>query len=386
MTTKTDRREFLRTTGGIAALTALASGNSMKAQTGPKAGWAIVGLGNYAQYAMQRFTASQQSRIAALVSGDPAKAAQISNRYGVNAARIYDYENFDSIKDNEEVSIVYIITPNGTHSDLAIRAMEAGKHVVVEKTMAATSAEAIRMIRTAKRLDKKLMVAYRARFEPYNQNIIRMAREEEFGKITSIVAHKGFAIGNALGKNNWRLDRSLIGGGSLIDIGVYSIQACRYIAGAEPVEVTATTSNTSGDARFKEVEESIAFTLRFPNGCLATGSASWNYSLQNYFRAVGTNGWVELDPATSNANLRMFASKDIVRSGQAPQPSRIVEERHYANVDQLPIMFDHFSDCVLNNKQPLLPMEEGLRDLEVIEAIYESARTGRGIRPKYSEV
>lgn len=386
MTTKTDRREFLRTTGGIAALTALASGNSMKAQTGPKAGWAIVGLGNYAQYAMQRFTASQQSRIAALVSGDPAKAAQISNRYGVNAARIYDYENFDSIKDNEEVSIVYIITPNGTHSDLAIRAMEAGKHVIVEKTMAATSAEAIRMIRTAKRLDKKLMVAYRARFEPYNQNIIRMAREEEFGKITSIVAHKGFAIGNALGKNNWRLDRSLIGGGSLIDIGVYSIQACRYIAGAEPVEVTATTSNTSGDARFKEVEESIAFTLRFPNGCLATGSASWNYSLQNYFRAVGTNGWVELDPATSNANLRMFASKDIVRSGQAPQPSRIVEERHYANVDQLPIMFDHFSDCVLNNKQPLLPMEEGLRDLEVIEAIYESARTGRGIRPKYSEV
>ncbi|HMO81414.1 MAG TPA: Gfo/Idh/MocA family oxidoreductase [Pyrinomonadaceae bacterium] len=386
MLTKTDRREFLRTTGGIAALTALASGNSTKAQTGPKAGWAIVGLGNYAQYAMQRFTASQQSRIAALVSSDPAKAAQISNRYGVNSGNIYNYENFDSIKENDDVSVVYIITPNGTHSDLAIRAMEAGKHVIVEKTMAATSADAIRMIQTARRLDKKLMVAYRARFEPFNQNVIRMAREEEFGTITSIVAHKGFTIGNALGKNDWRLDRKLIGGGSLVDIGVYSIQACRYIAGAEPVEVTATVSNTSGDPRFKDVEESIAFTLKFSNGCLATGSSSWNYSLQNYFRAVGTKGWVELNPATSNGNLRMFASKDVVRSGQAPQPSRVVEERHFTNIDQLPAMFDHFSDCVLNDKQPLLPMEEGLRDLEVIEAIYESARTGRAITPIYAEV
>jgi predicted dehydrogenase len=386
MTRKTDRRDFLKASAGLTALTAFAPAKSAKAQTGPKAGWAIVGLGNYAQYAMQRFAPSGQSRIAALVSSDRAKADQFASRYGVKGDGIYNYDNLDSIKDNSDVSVVYIVTPNGTHADLAIRAMEAGKHVIVEKTMAATSADAIGMIQTAKRLNKKLMVAYRARFEPFNQNVIRMAREEEFGKITSIVAHKGFAIGNALGKNDWRLDRKLIGGGSLVDIGVYSIQACRYIAGAEPVEVTATVSNTSGDPRFKDVEESVAFTLKFPNGCLATGSSSWNYSLQNYFRAVGTKGWVELDPATSNGNLRMFASKDVVRSGQAPQPSRVVEERHFTNIDQLPAMFDHFSDCVLNNKQPMLPMEEGLRDLEVIEAIYESAQTGRTVSPKYKTV
>jgi len=386
MTTKTDRREFLVTTAGLAAVPALLSAPNAKAQNGPKAGWAIVGLGNYAQYAMQRFAPSNTSRIAALVSSDRAKAEQFAIRYSVRSDSIYNYENFDSIKDNKDVSVVYIITPNGTHADLAIRAMEAGKHVIVEKTMAATTVDAIRMINAAKRLNKKLMVAYRARFEPFNQNVIRMAREEEFGKITSIVAHKGFAIGNALGKNNWRLDRKLIGGGSLVDIGVYSVQACCYIAGAEPIEVTATTGNASGDPRFMEVEESIAFTMRFPNGCLATGSASWNYSLQNYFRAVGTKGWVELDPATSNANLRMFASKDVVRSGPAPQPSRVVEERHYPSVDQLPVMFDHFSDCVLNDKQPMLAMEEGLRDLEVIEAIYESARTGKAVTPKYAAI
>ena len=386
MTRKTDRRDFLKASAGVTALTAFATAKPANAQTRPKAGWAIVGLGNYAQYAMQRFAPSSQSRIAALVSSDRAKADQFASRYVVKSDSIYNYENFDSIKNNAEVSVVYIVTPNGTHADLAIRAMEAGKHVIVEKTMATTSADAVRMIQTAKRLNKKLMVAYRARFEPFNQNVIRMAREEEFGKITSIVAHKGFAIGNALGKNNWRLDRKLIGGGSLVDIGVYSVQACRYIAGAEPVEVTASISNTSNDARFKDVEESIAFTLRFPNGCLATGSSSWNYSLQNYFRAVGTRGWVELDPATSNTNLRMFASKDVVRSGNTPQPSRVVEERHFPGVDQLPVMFDHFSDCVLNDKQPMLSMEEGLRDLEVIEAIYESVRTGKAVAPKYATV
>lgn len=386
MATKTDRREFLKASAGLAALTTFGSARTLYGQAGPKAGWAVVGLGNYAQYAMQRFAQANQSSMAALVSSDRAKASQFANRYGIKSESIYSYDNFDSIKDNSDVSIVYIVTPNGTHADLAIRAMEAGKHVIVEKTMAATSADAARMIRTSKRLNKKLMVAYRARFEPFNQNVIRMAREEEFGKITSVVAHKGFAVGNALGKNNWRLDPKLIGGGSLVDIGVYSIQACRYVAGAEPVEVTATISNTSGDSRFKDVEESIAFTLKFPNGCLATGSSSWNYSLQNYFRAVGTKGWIELDPATSNTNLRMFASKDVIRTGQTPQPGRVVEERHYANIDQLPAMFDHFSDCVLNDKQLLLPMEEGLRDLEVIEAIYESARTRRAIAPKYTAI
>ncbi|MBX9857712.1 MAG: Gfo/Idh/MocA family oxidoreductase [Gemmatimonadaceae bacterium] len=383
---ETDRREFLKLSAGMAALSAMGPSVNLGAQPPRKVGWAIVGLGNYAQYAMERFAPSQRSRIAALVSADRAKAEQFAARHGVRASSLYTYDTFDAITDNPEVSVVYIVTPNGTHADLAIRAMEAGKHVMVEKVMATTSQDAMRMVRAARRLNRKLMVAYRARFEPFNQNVIRMAREAEFGRITSIVAHKGFVIAGAFGKNNWRLDRRLIGGGALVDIGVYSIQACRYVAGADPVEVTATISNTSGDARFGEVEESIAFTLTFPDGCLATGSASWNYALQNYFRAVGPNGWVELDPATSNANLRMFASKTPAGAAAATQPARVVEERFYASVDQLPVMFDHFSDCVLNDRAPMLAPEEGLRDVEVIEALYESARTGRAVRPEYGVV
>lgn len=176
----------------------------------------------------------------------------------------------------------------------------------------------------------------------------------------------------------------MIGGGALVDIGVYSIQACRYIAGQDPVEVSAIAHSTPNDPRFAEVEENISFSLRFPNGILASGSASWNYSLQNYYRVVGTRGWYELDPATSNANLRMFASTErLPRQGQ---PGRVVEERMFPNIDQLPVMFDHFSDCVRTGAQPLIPIDDGLRDLEVIEAVYESARTGRTVKVAYTPI
>lgn len=388
MKNKLSRRDFLINTG-TAALFAGAAATTRASENTPqdtkKLGWAIVGLGGYAQYAMERFAPCRKSAIAALVSSEREKAKKFALRYGINESNLYNYDNFDEIVNNPGIDVVYIITPNGLHADFAVRALKAGKHVITEKTMAANSADALKMIATAKEMNKKLMVAYRARFDVFNQNAIRMAREEEFGKITTIMAHKGFSIGDNLGKNRWRINRKLSGGGSLVDIGVYSIQACRYIAGKNPSEVNAIVHNSPNDGRFKEVEETITFSMKFPNGTLANGTASWNYSNQNYFRAVGTRGWFELDPATSNGNLRMFASKDIVRDNR-PQPSRVVEERFYQNVDQLPVMFDHFSDCILNNTEPLLNMEEGLRDVEVMEAIYKSAETGKTVNVNYRKV
>jgi predicted dehydrogenase len=384
---KQTRRKFLQLSAG-ATLAAAAGPAALSAepnaQNDDKVGWAVVGLGNYAQYAMERLASARRSTISSLVSADPDKAKGCATKFGVRGENIFNYSTFDRIANDPKIEVVYIVTPNSLHADFAIRAMEAGKHVVVEKTMAATSKDALRMIETSKRTERKLMVAYRARFDPFNQAAIRMSRDEEFGKITSIAAHKGFVIGDNLGKDRWRTKRSMIGGGALIDIGVYSIQACRYIAGQDPVEVSAIAHSTPNDPRFAEVEESISFSMRFPNGILATGSASWNYSLQNYYRVVGTRGWYELDPATSNANLRMFASTE--RTPRQGQPGRVVEERMFPNVDQLPLMFDHFSDCVRTGAQPLIPIDDGLRDLEVIEAVYESARTGRTVKVAYASV
>jgi predicted dehydrogenase len=186
--------------------------------------------------------------------------------------------------------------------------------------------------------------------------------------VTSISAHKGFVIGTNLGKNSWRLNKTLAGGGASLDIGIYSIQACRYIAASKPIEVFAFKTNT--DARFAEVDETMIFTIKFDNGILATGSASWNYGLQNYYRVATTKDYYYLDPATSNENLRLHVKQE--------SPTQLAEQ-FLRNVDQIPVMFDHFSDSIIQDKKPLTDGYEGLEDLKVVEAIYKSITEARPI-------
>jgi predicted dehydrogenase len=331
-------------------------------------GYAMLGLGSFASYVAPRIAKSSKSKIVALISGDLVKAKEWALRYNITEKNIYSYDNLEAISKNPMIDAVYIATPVGTHADFALRCFKAGKHVLTEKTMAATVGQAEQMIKAAEDFKRKLMVAYRARFEPFNQEAIKFAKEETYGKVTSIDAHKGFSIGNNLGKNSWRLSKKLAGGGALLDIGIYSIQACRYLAASKPVEVFAWKSNT--DARFAEVDETVSFTIKFENGILATGSASWNYGLQNYYRVGTTKGYFYLDPATSNENLRLFVKQD--------SPSQLTE-LFLRNVDQIPVMFDHFSDCIIQDKTPIVDGFEGLEDLKVIEAIYKSIEERRPV-------
>jgi predicted dehydrogenase len=249
---------------------------------------------------------------------------------------------------------------------LAIAALQAGKHVLSEKPMANTPAECQAMIDAARRADRKLMVAYRCRYEPFNKEMIRMAREQELGPVKVIVADHGFNIGDP---TQWRLKKDLAGGGSLMDIGIYSLQASRYVTGEEPVEVNAMMYSTPGDVRFKEVEETINFQLRFPSGALANCTSSYGYSGQNHYRVVATKGWFELEPATGYSGLRMR-----VRRGGA------TEERDLPARDHFALEMDHMSECVLENKDPLTPGEEGLRDIRIMMAIYEAARLGKTVK------
>jgi predicted dehydrogenase len=368
------RRDFLQKTTVLTAASIAASSDLFASDISPSLGekpigYAFVGLGSYANYIAPRLANCRKSKITALVSSDRAKAKEWATRYQVNEKNIYTNENLDAIISNKEVDAVYIATPVGTHAEFAVRALKAGKHVLTEKTMAASVAQAQQMIAAAESAGKKLMVGYRARFEPYNQAAIQFAREETYGKVTAISAHKGFFIGDSLGKDNWRTQRALAGGGALVDIGIYSIQACRYIAGVEPVEVMAFGEQT--DERLNGLENNLSFMLKFPNGILASGSASWNYSLQNYYRVGCTKGFYQLDPATSNENLRMFIRQD--------NPSQL-SERFFRNIDQIPAMFDHFSECILENKTPATDGYEGLKDLKVIEAIYQSMKENKPVR------
>jgi predicted dehydrogenase len=368
------RRGFLEKAGqGLAAATAFgALANRALAQQVPeppgrKLGWAIVGLGNLAiNQILPAFAKSEKSKVVALVSGHPDKAAKLAARYGVSPKAIYNYQNYDTLKDNPEVDVIYVVLPNSMHAEYTIRGVQAGKHVLSEKPMANTPGDCQAMIDAAKKAGKKLMVAYRCRYEPFNKEMIRMAREQELGPVKVIVADHGFNIGDP---TQWRLKKEFAGGGSLMDIGIYSLQAARYITGEEPVEINAVTYTTPGDVRFKEVEETINFQLRFPSGVLANCTSSYGYAGQNKYRVIATKGWFELEPATSYTGLRMK-----IRRNNATEDRDMPQRDHFA------LEMDHMSDCVMENKDPLTPGEEGLRDLKLMMAIYEAARTGRTVK------
>jgi glucose-fructose oxidoreductase len=364
------RRRFLTTTGaGLAASTI--AGRALEAQRVPdppgrKLGWAVVGLGSLAiNQILPAFAKCERSRVTALVSGSPDKARTLAARYGVPDKGLYTYDTYDRLRGDPDVDVVYVVLPNGMHAEYTVRAARAGKHVLCEKPMANTPAECQQMIDACRQADRMLMVAYRLRYEPFNQALIKVAREREFGPLKLVLADAGFSIGDP---NQWRLKKQMAGGGSLMDIGVYSLNAARYLTGEEPSEVHAMEHTTPGDPRFTEVEETITFQLRFPGGALANCTSSYGAPL-NRFRVVGTTGWAELEPALIYSNLRM-------RAGTWTR----VEERQHPVVDHFTAEMDHLSECVMSGTAPLTPGEEGLRDLRIMTAIYESARERRLVR------
>jgi predicted dehydrogenase len=334
---------------------------------GKKMGYAVVGLGNLAIHQiLPAFSQCEKSKPVALVSGHPDKANKLALRYGIHPKNVYSYQNYDSIKDNPEVDIIYIVLPNGMHAEYTVRGLQAGKHVLSEKPMARTPAECQAMIDAARRADRRLMVAYRCRYEPFNQAMIRMAREQTLGPLKIIQTDAGFDIGDP---NQWRLNKEMAGGGSLMDIGIYSLQAARYLSGEEPTEVNAMMYTTPGDVRFKEVEESINFQLRFPSGILANCTSSYGCAWRSHFRALTTKGYFELDPAIGYSGQRMRVNRE-----------NRLEELSIDPRDHFAAEMEHMSDCVMNGKTPLTPGEEGLRDLKIMMAIYEAARTGNTIQ------
>jgi predicted dehydrogenase len=369
------RRGFMSRVGG-GLLAANVAGTLLKVEAfaqrvpdppGKKLGWAIVGLGSLAiNQILPAFARCEKSKVVAFVSGHPDKANKLALRYGVDAKNIYNYQNYDSIKDNPEVDIIYIVLPNGMHAEYTIRGLQAGKHVLCEKPMANTPEDCQQMIDAGKKANRKLMVAYRCRYEPFNQEAIRLARSKELGPVKVITADNGW---NASDPNMWRLNKKMAGGGCLMDIGIYALQSARYISGEEPVEINAMTYSTPGDPRFREVEETINFQLRFPSGVLANCTSSYGYSSQSHTRVICTNGWYEMDPATIYDGLRLYVHRN-----------NLSEEVNLPAKDHFTLEMDHMSDCVMNNQEPLTPGEEGLRDMKLIAAIYQAARTNKTLK------
>ncbi len=358
------RRDLILT----AAALSLASIGTACGQPARPLGYAIVGLGGYGLgRIIPEFANCRHSRLAAVVSGDRAKAERVAADHGVPARSIYSYRDFDRIRDNPDVDIVYVCLPNALHAEYSIRAAQAGKHVMCEKPMAISVAECEAMIAACRKADRKLMIGYRSHFEPHNIEAMRLARTGAAGRIRYVRSEHGFNFGDP---SAWRLKRALSGGGSLMDIGIYALQAARYMTGEEPVAVTARESTDRRDPRFAEVEDMVDFTLEFPSGAL--GSCQSMYSAnRNQILLMGDKGRIELEPATSYSGQRMWVGGDRDRAVTPPPgPART----------QFAGQLDHLVDCIRTGREPIVSGEEGLRDMRIIEAIYRSAREGRTIR------
>lgn len=397
MNDESGRRRFLHMAGGGVA--ALASGAALAAaQTPPgikvklpatlgttevpekdpiitppgkRVGFAIVGLGHLAlEWVLPAFAQSRFARPTALVSGDPAKARQVAEQYGIRPQSIYDYDNFDRIAHDDAVDVVYIILPNSMHADFTERAAKAGKHVLCEKPMATSVAECERMIKACKEANVRLMIGYRSQYEPMDRAIAKMAKEGELGKLREFVATNSQRQGDP---GQWRQRKALAGGGALPDIGLYCLNAARFLSGAEPTEVFASTYSPTGDARFAEVEASVHFSLRFPDGFTATAVSSYDSHESRFFRLQGTDAWAGMNPAFAYQGLKMQWSKLMDGHGTLIEPT-------FPPKDQFATELDHMAQCVLHNVTPHTPGEEGLQDQRIMEAIYASAREGRVVK------
>jgi predicted dehydrogenase len=328
-------------------------------------GYAVVGIGAIAiGQVMPALAETKLSRLTGLVSGHPEKARHFARIYSVPEKNIYNYESYDQIASNPEIDVVYIALPNSMHPEYSIRGAHAGKHVLSEKPMCATVKDAEEMIAACRQAKRRLMIAYRLRYEPNNVASIQLCREKQLGALKMIDAEFAFVIGDP---KQWRLNKQLAGGGSLMDIGIYCLQAARSLAGEEPASVYAQMWS-SDPVKFAQVEENIAFMLKFPGGVLANCYSSYGEDGVDRYRAAGPGGWVEMDPAYGYSGL----IQRVYRNGKTTvtQPT---------GGGQFAAEIDAFSDAINHDRDVLTPGEEGLRDMKILMACYESANMGKPI-------
>ena len=324
-------------------------------------GIALVGLGNYATNQLApALQETERCHLAGIVTGTPAKAERWSEQYQIPDENIYNYQTFDRIADNPDIDIVYVVLPNAMHAEYTIRAAEAGKHVISEKPMAVSVEECEAMIAACAQADRKLSIGYRLHFEPHHQEIMRLGQQQVFGPVKLVEASFGFRIGDP---TQWRLDKELAGGGALMDVGIYALQGARYTTGEEPVTVMAREFKTD-PVKFDEVDETILWQLEFPSGAVANSSTSYATSVNRLYMA-SEGGWAEIEPSYGYGGQQGRTSEGPMDFPQVNQQAR---------------QMDAFATCILEDRPSSVSGEEGLRDMRVIEAIYESIASGQPVR------
>ncbi len=357
------RRSFIRTSLFATSVTPIWYATRCTPER--KLGVAILGLGNYAtNQVAPALMHTQNCQLKGIVTGSPDKVETWKSKYNIPAGNIYNYENFDRIKANSDIDIVYVVTPNALHRDFTIRAAQAGKHVICEKPMEISSARCKEMIMACEKAGVQLQIGYRCQYDPYHRELIRFVQENEYGKAK--VIETGFSF-YGVNSSNWRFtDASLSGGGPLMDIGVYCIQACRYTLGLDPISVTAQKYKTIMD-KLPGMEETITWQFEFDSGVIANCTSSY-VARHNRFHISTEKGWADLSPAFSYSLEPGWIN--------GTQMTKVDHNQQAAQMDA-------FAQNIMDSTPVLASGDEGWRDMVIIEAIYRAAETGEKVVIKY---
>jgi glucose-fructose oxidoreductase len=330
-----------------------------------KVRYAVAGLGWISQSAiLPAFAhARKNSELAALISDDRKKLDKLGKKYRVDVRCSYD--EFEQCLQAEDIDAVFIALPNHLHREYTERAAAVGVHVLCEKPLATSVSDCEAMLAATRAAGVRLMTAYRLHFEPGNRDAERIAGSGRLGELRYFASQFSMQVED---EDNIRLDRER-GGGTLWDIGIYCINAARGLFQAEPEEVLAWAASKD-DARFREVEEMSSVLLRFPGERLASFTCSFGAATVSTYRVIGTEGDLSLDPAYA-------IGKDIVRTSTVKGRT---STKTFPARDQFAPEITYFSDCVRSGEEPAPSGEEGLADVRVIEALYESIAEGRAVR------
>lgn len=330
--------------------------------TSKKIRYAVVGAGWFGQSAvLPAFAnAKENSELSAIVSGDVQKRAALSSDYGVPA---FSYEQYEDLLSSGAIDAVYLVSPNSIHKDHALAAARHGIHVLCEKPLADTALAAEEIVAGCDRAGVLLMTAYRLHFEKGNLQAVDTIRKGTIGTPRVMMS----AFTQQVDPDNSRLDAKL-GGHPLLDVGVYCINAARYLFRAEPIEVTAFAA-TANDPRFREVPEMISAVMRFPEERLATFTCGFGEAKASTYQVIGTKGDLRMDPAFSHVGERIMT---VTVDGDS-------KKTEFAESDQIAPEIVYFSECIRKGQRPEPDGREGLIDLWIIEAIKSSAQKGMAV-------
>ena len=376
------RRTF--THNGIAAMLAAGAApafvtHARADEPNKKRGMAVVGLGGYATRSVgPEIAACQHVRLAGVVTGDAEKGRSWAKEHGFEQDAIYSYENFDTIASDDRIDFVHIALPNSMHAEFAIRAAQAGKHVMVEKPMAISSQQCEKMIAAAKKAGVLLGVNYRLHWEPHHVKATERLSSGIIGDLTNGNYEFSWGYARALtgpNKDNvkkWLLDPKMAGGGALFDTGVYPIQAACYLTGREPVAVRGFPATRHPDLFPEGVEETMSYELLFDDGFQALCRASYSQSFHQC-TTLGPKGLVEILPGQKGSVFGQSGAGN-------PNPKRLFvnkKEIELRQTLQQAELLDAFAVAINEgNKTFQTPGEMGLRDIRIVERVYESAAKG----------